>query len=99
VHLTMMATLVAFNIVDHVWANVGTCGNDEWATRLDAMDVPNSRINTLSDVAIAFPVDFLASPDRMTRPPPLLGEHNREVFGAPPRDSHEPPELRAESQI
>ena len=78
---------------------------DEWAARLDAMDVPNARMNMLSDlisdqylwetgflswydhpsghrhVALGFPIDFSASPAGMTRPPPLLGQHNQEVLG------------------
>ena len=80
---------------------------DEWAARLDAADVPNARMNMLSDlisdeylwetgflswydhpsghrhVALGFPIDFSASPAGMTRPPPLLGQHNQEILGQP----------------
>jgi crotonobetainyl-CoA:carnitine CoA-transferase CaiB-like acyl-CoA transferase len=80
---------------------------DEWAARLDAMDVPNARMNMLSDLisdqylwetgflswydhpsghphmALGFPIDFSASPAGMTRPPPLLGQHNQEILGQP----------------
>jgi len=80
---------------------------DEWAARLDAMDVPNARMNMLSDLisdeylwetgflnwydhpsghrhmALGFPIDFSASPAGMTQPPPLLGQHNREILGEP----------------
>lgn len=78
---------------------------DEWAKRLDAMDVPNARMNTLSDLvsdqylwetgffswtdhpsghpqlAMAFPIDFSASPAGMTRSAPQLGQHNQEILG------------------
>ena len=44
-------------------------------------------------VAMAFPIDFSVSAASMTRPPPLLGEHNQEILGEFACDANDPPEI------
>lgn len=96
--------------IDELYEMLGdemlTQTTDEWCNRLDAADIPNGRMSTLSDVVkssylwetdffsryehpsdgslttMAFPINFSETPAGMTRPPPLLGEHNTEILAA-----------------